>query len=216
MYESPKSGRITNLAKLVIIAIAVAAFMGCQREDSPFKPVPDPSLSSIDAKLIARIPKFDNAPREHRYEIPDPTGENPGTIVVDINDNFLYFVMPNRKAIRYGISTGAEAYGWTGIARIARKSEWPRWSPPASMVKRSPHLQSISRAGGMKGGPDNPLGARALYLYQGNKDTLYRIHGTNEPDKIGLSVSSGCIRMRNIDVVDLYRRAKLDGKVIVK
>lgn len=205
-----------KFAEIFVVFITATLVASCQPENTAVNSAPDPSLSANDAKLMARIPKFEVAPRDRRYKVADPTGEKPGTIVVDINQNFLYFVLPGNKAIRYGISTGAEAYGWTGVARIARKSEWPRWVPPASMVKRSPHLRSVLQAGGMKGGPDNPLGARALYLYQGNKDTLYRIHGTNEPDKIGLSVSSGCIRMRNIDVVDLYRRAKLEAKVIVK
>ena len=97
---------------------------------------------------------------------------------------------------------------------MQRKAEWPRWTPPAEMIKRWPHL--APRAGGMEGGPDNPLGARALYLYQDGKDTLYRIHGTNEPETIGRSASSGCIRMRNIDAIDLYNRAAVGGKVIVR
>jgi lipoprotein-anchoring transpeptidase ErfK/SrfK len=119
-------------------------------------------------------------------------------------------VQPNRKAIRYGVAVGDEAYGWTGTANIARKAEWPDWNPPAEMKARWPHVQYT------KGGPDNPLGARALYLYEGNKDTLYRIHGTNEPEKIGHAVSSGCIRMRNIDVIDLYNRVPTNTKVIVR
>lgn len=196
----------------VIAAIAVALALGA----CSYKSVPDPSLSPRDAKFMAKVPDFQLDMNYQRYEIDDPTGEQPDTIVVDTKANFLYFVLPNKKAIRYGAATGSEAFGWTGVARVARKAEWPRWMPPADMLKRWPHLAPTARAGGLSGGPDNPLGARALYLYQGNRDTLYRIHGTNEPDKIGLNVSSGCIRMRNIDVVDLYNRVKLGAKVIVR
>lgn len=165
---------------------------------------------------MALTPHFDVDANYERYEVDDPTGENPGTIVVDTKQNFLYFVLPNKRAVRYGVATGSEAFGWTGTATVARKAEWPRWMPPTDMLKRWPHLKPTAAAGGMKGGPANPLGARALYLYENGRDTLYRIHGTNEPDKIGRSVSSGCIRMRNIDVVDLFNRAPVGTKVIVR
>jgi lipoprotein-anchoring transpeptidase ErfK/SrfK len=105
--------------------------------------------------------------------------------------------------------------GWTGRAYVGAMQEWPRWIPPKDMLERWPHLQPTYDAGGLPGGPDNPLGSRALYLYQNGKDTLYRIHGTNEPEKIGQSVSSGCIRMRDIDAIDLYNRVKLGAKVLV-
>ena len=106
--------------------------------------------------------------------------------------------------MRYGVATGAEAYGWTGTATVKRMAEWPSWMPPADMIKRWPHLKPVVAMGGLPGGPENPLGARALYLYDAKgKDTLYRIHGTNEPTEIGHGASSGCIRMRNIDVIDL-------------
>ena len=142
------------------------------------------------------------------------TGQPPGTVVVDTKENLLYYVLPNKKAIRYGVSTGKEAYGWTGTATVKRMAEWPSWMPPADMLKRWPHLKPVVDMGGLKGGPENPLGARALYLYDENgKDTLYRIHGTNEPETIGRGASSGCIRMRNIDVIDLYNRVKVGTKV---
>ena len=112
--------------------------------------------------------------------------------------------------MRYGVTVGDEAFGWTGAARVARKAEWPAWNPPAEMKQRWPHVRPVP------GGPESPLGARALYLHAGNRDTLYRIHGTNEPEKIGRAASSGCIRMRNIDVVDLYNRVGVGTKVIVK
>ena len=175
-----------------------------------FKSVPDPQVSARDAEWIERMPKAEEDLRFGRYLTDDPTGEAPGTIVVDTKERQLYLVQPNRKAIRYGVTVGDEAYGWTGTSIIARKAEWPDWNPPAEMKARWPHVQYT------KGGPSNPLGARALYLYEGNKDTLYRIHGTNEPEKIGFAVSSGCIRMRNIDVIDLYNRVPVNTKVIVR
>jgi lipoprotein-anchoring transpeptidase ErfK/SrfK len=175
-----------------------------------FQSVPEPQLSARDAEWMAQIPTAQEDMRYGRYLMNDVTGEAPGTIVVDTRERFLYYVLPGGKMIRYGVAVGDEAYGWTGTSRVARKAEWPNWNPPAEMIARWPHVHK------MEGGPANPLGARALYLFEGNKDTLYRIHGTNEPEKIGQAVSSGCIRMRNIDVVDLYNRVGVDAKVIVR
>ena len=199
-----------KLKTLLTISVLALGLGGC------FAPVAEPSVSARDAELMALVPKFETDINFERYRINDPTGEAPGTIVVDTKQNFLYFVEPNGKAIRYGVATGSEAAGWTGTATVKRKAEWPHWMPPADMLERWPHLKPTAAAGGIPGGADNPLGARALYLYDGNKDTLYRIHGTNEPEKIGRSVSSGCIRMRNIDAIDLYNRVSLNTKVIVK
>ncbi|GGC61861.1 hypothetical protein GCM10010994_20600 [Chelatococcus reniformis] len=156
------------------------------------------------------VPKAEFDPQYARYLTDDETGEAPGTIVVDTKRRLLFYVLPNRKMIRYGVAVGDEAYGWSGAATVQRKAEWPDWNPPAEMTARWPHVRKTA------GGPGNPLGARALYLFQGNKDTLYRIHGTNEPEKIGRAVSSGCIRMSNIDVIDLYNRVSVGAKVIVK
>ncbi|MCB5204526.1 L,D-transpeptidase [Neorhizobium sp. T786] len=141
------------------------------------------------------------------------TAEEPGTIIIDGNQHFLYLVQPNQQAIRYGIGVGREGFGWAGIVRVGRTAEWPTWTPPAEMVARDPNARKW--ASGQPGGPDNPLGARALYLYEGDQDTIYRIHGTPEPWTIGLSVSSGCIRMNNDDVTDLHSRVKVGAKVIV-
>ena len=141
------------------------------------------------------------------------TAEKPGTIIIDSNQHYLYLVQPGFKAIRYGIGVGREGFGWAGIVRVGRTAEWPSWTPPPEMVARDP--KAAKHAGGMEGGPDNPLGARALYLYTGDEDTGYRIHGTPEPWSIGLNVSSGCIRMNNDDVVDLYSRVAVGAKVIV-
>jgi lipoprotein-anchoring transpeptidase ErfK/SrfK len=193
-----------NILASAAVLVALTLLSGC------FRAVPDPQVSAKDAQFMALVAKAEVDPHFARYQMEDPTGAPPGTIVVETKARQLYYVLPGKQAIRYGVAVGDEAYGWTGTARIARKTEWPAWNPPPEMVKRWPHVHA------MQGGPANPLGARALYLYQGNKDTLYRIHGTNEEEKIGQAVSSGCIRMRNIDVVDLYTRAATGATVIVR
>ena len=145
-------------------------------------------------------------PRFQRQEV-DYTGrEAPGTIVVDTPDRFLFLIEPGGRALRYGIGVGRPGFEWSGVKRISRKSEWPDWTPPPQMLLRRPDLPRH-----MAGGPDNPLGARALYL----GSSLYRIHGTNEPSTIGHNVSSGCIRMMNEDVIDLYNRVPVGAKVII-
>ena len=198
-----------NFRSLIAAAMAACLLTGCQ-----YVSTPDPVLSAKDAEMLAKLPYTELDKAFERYQIDDPTGAAPGTIIIDTKENYLYFVQPNKKAIRYGVATGAEAYGWTGEATIQRKAEWPTWTPPAEMLVRWPHLKPF--AGGLSGGWDNPLGARALYLYDHGKDTLYRIHGTNEEHKIGHSVSSGCIRMRDIDVIDLYSRVTIGTKVVVR
>ena len=136
-----------------------------------------------------------------------------GTIIVDPHNRFLYLVEENGQARRYGVGVGRAGFGWSGTATIQRRAEWPRWTPPASMIERQPELEEWRH--GMPGGIDNPLGARALYLYEGGRDTLYRIHGTNQPWTIGQAMSSGCIRMRNEDVTDLYERVRIGARVVV-
>jgi lipoprotein-anchoring transpeptidase ErfK/SrfK len=146
------------------------------------------------------------APALQRQIVPYPGKEAPGTVIVDTPHTFLYLTLGGGKAVRYGIGVGRRGFTWSGVERISRKSEWPDWIPPAEMIARQPYLPRW-----VGGGPGNPLGARALYL--GNTD--YRIHGTNNPASIGTQVSSGCIRMRNDDVIDLYRRVSVGTKVIV-
>ncbi|MCC2105453.1 MAG: L,D-transpeptidase, partial [Hyphomicrobiales bacterium] len=141
-----------------------------------------------------------------RAEVDYKTSERPGTIVVDTRDKHLYLVQEGGRAIRYGIGVGRPGFTWAGVKTITRKAEWPGWTPPPEMIKRRPDLPRH-----MEGGPENPLGARALYL----GSSLYRIHGTNEPYTIGQNVSSGCIRMMNHDVEDLYDRVRVGTKVIV-
>ncbi|WP_414471909.1 L,D-transpeptidase [Microvirga sp. M2] len=157
-------------------------------------------------------PGYDNSidyaisPEFQRQVVSYRGSETPGTIVVDTNDKFLYLVQPGGRAIRYGIGVGRPGFEWAGRKTVSMKREWPDWRPPSDMLRRRPDLPRY-----MKGGIDNPLGARALYL----GSSLYRIHGTNEPHTIGQAVSSGCIRMLNEDVVDLYSRVKVGTSVIV-
>jgi len=163
-----------------------------------------------------RVPvvNLDSIPTQfHRQIVSDPTGEAPGTIVVDPGQRFLYLVEANGKARRYGIGVGREGFAWNGTATIQMKREWPKWFPPVEMQARDERARKF--ADGMDAGPDNPLGARAMYLFQNGKDTLYRIHGTNEPLSIGKAVSSGCIRMLNADIIDLYNRVPIGTKVVV-
>ena len=202
------------MRKLYGLALAVLgpALLGaCE-----YKPVPDPKLSSRDQDFISQVPKAAMGAMYERYQVEDPTGQAPGTVVVNTKEKMLYYVLPGGRAIRYGVATGREAYGWTGTAVIKRVAEWPSWMPPKDMLERWPHLKPVVAMGGLPGGPENPLGARALYLYdEKGHDTLYRIHGTNEPTEIGHDASSGCIRMRNIDVIDLYNRVQLGARVVV-
>jgi lipoprotein-anchoring transpeptidase ErfK/SrfK len=135
------------------------------------------------------------------------TPEAPGTVIIDTSERFLYLTQPNSRALRYGIGVGRDGFTWAGILRITRKAEWPDWTPPAEMIKRQPYLPRW-----MAGGPGNPMGAAALYL----GDTVYRIHGTNAPGTIGHAVSSGCFRLVNDDVADLYQRVAVGAKVVVQ
>lgn len=166
--------------------------------DYPIEPV-DPSL--IESRYRRQVVEFDDD-----VEL--------GTIVVDPKAHFLYFARGDRRAIRYGVGVGRAGFSWSGVAEIRMKRRWPRWVPPKEMVARDE--RAMKWANGQPGGPDNPLGARALYLYSGGKDTLYRIHGTTEPESIGKSVSSGCIRMLNEDVADLFERVEIGTKVLVR
>lgn len=155
-------------------------------------------------------------PVYYRRSVDDPTGERPGTIVVDTANHFLYLTVENGKAMRYGVGLGRAGFAWSGRGVIQYKRAWPRWTPPDTMVARQPELEPYSIAnGGMDPGLSNPLGARALYIFQNGDDTLYRIHGTPEWWTIGKSVSSGCVRMFNQDVVDLHDRVPNRTPILV-
>jgi lipoprotein-anchoring transpeptidase ErfK/SrfK len=155
-------------------------------------------------------------PQFLRQVVPDPTGQKPGTIIVDTTGHFLYLVRPGGQAIRYGVGLGRAGFEWSGDAVVQWKQKWPKWTPPDEMIARQPELKPYSADnGGMPGGLKNPLGARALYLFQGNVDTLYRLHGSPEWKSIGKSVSSGCVRLMNQDIIDLYDRVPSKTPVIV-
>jgi lipoprotein-anchoring transpeptidase ErfK/SrfK len=179
------------------------------------------AVSPAQAQLFKRRRGFNfnlgTTNRRARYrgkQIVDyQSSERPGTIIVDTRKRTLFYVLPEGRAISYGVGVGREGFTWSGIARVGRKAEWPRWIPPAEMVARDP--LAAKYANGMPGGRNNPLGARALYLFQGDTDTLFRIHGTREPWTIGYAVSSGCIRMLNREVIDLYNRVEVGTKVVV-
>ena len=148
--------------------------------------------------------------------MPDPTGERPGTIIVDTSSHFLYLVLGNGQAMRYGVGLGRAGFEWSGRANVQWKQKWPKWTPPAEMIARQPELEQYSvDNGGMPPGLDNPLGARALYIFQNGEDTLYRLHGSPEWSSIGKSVSSGCVRLMNQDIIDLYDRVPDKAPIVV-
>jgi lipoprotein-anchoring transpeptidase ErfK/SrfK len=188
------------VAAIVAITAVAAAF-------SPAKAEGDHgAYSAVKANFIGGAYSYEINPRFKRKEVDYSSKEQPGTIVIETRKRFLYLVLANGKALRYGIGVGRSGFTWKGTEHISRKAEWPDWHPPAEMLDRQPGLPEF-----MEGGRDNPLGARALYLGA----TEYRIHGTAQPWTIGRAVSSGCIRLTNDDVIDLYGRAKVGAKVIV-
>ncbi|MHC2337184.1 L,D-transpeptidase [Bradyrhizobium sp. USDA 4454] len=169
-------------------------------------PTPAPVPVPAPAPLVEPPKAVDGPGKLVRQVVDYASHQAPGTVVIDTGNTFLYLVLNDRQAMRYGIGVGREGFTWSGEQTVARKTEWPDWRPPAEMLTRQPYLPRF-----MAGGPGNPLGARAMYL----GETEYRIHGTNKPDTIGKRVSSGCIRLTNDDVMDLYERVKVGAKVIV-
>ncbi|KQW20742.1 hypothetical protein ASC80_11070 [Afipia sp. Root123D2] len=203
---------MSSFGSKIAIVLAGAMLAGCMQTTATFEKAPEASLKPRDKELLAkaRYEKVPVAPPFRRAIVKYHRKETPGSIVVDSDNHYLYYVLDGGKAIRYGVTVGEEALAFSGIARVGNMQEWPKWTPTADIHKRIEGLpQSVP------GGPDNPLGARALYLYQGNRDTLFRIHGTNQPEYIGASISSGCIRMTNEDVIDLYDRVKPGSVVVV-
>lgn len=196
------------------IFLLLPFFLGACTTISPSRPDSPAASSRDNASLRRDGAAEDLAPALRKQIVRYTTKESPGTVIVDPANRFLYLVLEGGKALRYGVGVGREGMAWSGTADVALKREWPRWTPTRNMIAREPEKYT-KWSGGMDGGPDNPLGARALYLFQGGKDTLYRIHGTNEPWSIGTAMSSGCIRMMNDDVIDLYRRVPVGAKVVV-
>jgi lipoprotein-anchoring transpeptidase ErfK/SrfK len=176
------------------------------QENNGTGPYEEPFPVSYRDRL--KVPK-----KYRRQELPYPTHYQPGTLIVDTTDRFLYLVLAGGRALRYGIGVGRHGFAWAGVAEVARKSPWPRWVPPKEMVIRDAF--AAEWAEGMPGGPKNPLGARALYLHADGVDTLYRIHGTNQPGSVGRAVSSGCVRLLNADIIDLYERVNIGAMVVV-
>jgi lipoprotein-anchoring transpeptidase ErfK/SrfK len=197
---------------LLLLALLGLVLGGCADSTRFSSPSSDANFTPRDRELLANPPYAQaDIPEQFRRHVVDyPSREAPGTILVNSDARYLYYVLPEGKAVRYGVAVGNEALAWSGVATVGRMTEWPDWIPtPDIRARLGPFPDRVP------GGPANPLGARALYLFQGKTDTLYRIHGTNQPQYIGQAVSSGCIRMTNEDVIDLYDRAKLGATVIV-
>ena len=193
------------------LLLAVGLMLGgCMQ--ATLEPASESSFTPRDRKLLANAPYAQAAiPQAYQRHIVDyHRSEAPGSIVVDSDARYLYYVLPNRKAIRYGVTVGEDALSFWGVARVGRKEEWPAWIPTADIKRRLPDVPDR-----VEGGAANPLGARGIYLFQGSRDTLFRIHGTNQPEYIGQAISSGCIRMTNEDVIDLYNRVKVGAIVVV-
>jgi lipoprotein-anchoring transpeptidase ErfK/SrfK len=197
-------------ARGIALALMGLLLAGCVHGGT-VEPASDANLNARDRKLLANAP-YANASIPLAYQraiVQYHRKEAPGSIVVDSDARYLYYVLPDNRAIRYGVTVGEDALSWYGIAKVGRKEEWPSWTPTAAIKKR------LDVPDFVEGGPHNPMGARGIYLYQGSKDTLFRIHGTNQPEYIGQAISSGCIRMTNEDVIDLYNRVKMGSIVVV-
>jgi lipoprotein-anchoring transpeptidase ErfK/SrfK len=214
--DSPANSRpdgVNKEEKMGIRGLAIVlvglALGGCMQ--GTLEPSSEANLKPRDKVLLAKAPYGNvDIPTDFKRHIVDwHRKEMPGTVVVDTDARFLYYVLDDKKAIRYGVTVGEEALVFSGVAKVGRKEEWPTWTPTADIKKR---LEVPDFVGP---GPHNPMGARAMYLYAGSKDTLYRIHGTNQPEYIGQAISSGCIRLTNEDVIDLYSRVKPNAVVVV-
>jgi lipoprotein-anchoring transpeptidase ErfK/SrfK len=211
---------------IVLLTLAALGLGGCVSQERPRAALAAPApvnaryaslasepfpVASVDA---SRIPE-----RYLRHEVEFATAEPAGTIVIDTAARHLYYVQGNGRAIRYGVGVGKEGMSWSGVATVGNKRAWPDWYPPKEMIARRPDIESklvaLQSGRGLPGGPDSPLGARALYLHQDGKDTLYRIHGTLEPYTMGQAVSSGCVRMINQDAIDLFSRVDVGTRVVV-
>jgi lipoprotein-anchoring transpeptidase ErfK/SrfK len=203
-------GLITSGRWLASYPVALALVFAAGLGPAPAERLPGPRP---DQQMIPDQPGY--VPTNDEEELPAQyqkqlvffrTSEPPGTIIVNTSERFLYLVQPNNRAIRYGVGVGRDGFQWFGLKKIERKAEWPDWTPPPEMIQRQPYLPRF-----MAGGPGNPLGARALYI----GGTVYRIHGTNQPWTIGSAVSSGCFRLTNPDVVDLFERVPVGTRVVV-
>lgn len=209
---------LAGAASFAALSLAGCATSGSPRLDAETKRVPPDVLATYAALPnepfpipAARIDLVE--PQYWRQVVDDPTGEQPGTIVVDTSTRFLYLVLEGGKAMRYGVGIGRDGFAWSGRAYVGYKREWPTWTPPSEMIARQPELEQYRH--GMAPGFENPLGARALYIFQDGKDTIYRLHGNPDATSIGKAVSSGCVRLLNQDVIDLYERAPSGSPILV-
>ena len=198
--------------RALAFVIAAIALGGCVQDNGTLDPVTDANWKQRDKDLMSNLPYNQAAVGEayRRHFVDYTRKEAPGSILIDSDNKFLYYVLPQGKAVRYGIAVGEEAQAWSGIAKVGRMEEWPGWVPTPGEQQRLGPLPAF-----VTGGPHNPMGSRGIYLYSGDKDTLYRIHGTNQPEYIGQAISSGCIRMTNEDVIDLYNHVKVGTIVVV-
>ncbi len=225
-------GTARGIGRRAFIGALPLALAACAPSYAP------PPMAALDPRLARRVKATENAyaaiygplpderfplealdlseiDSDNLRQVVDWRGyEQPGTIVVSPGERRLFLILEGGRAVRYGVGVGREGFAWSGQATIRRKAVWPTWTPPREMTLRDP--EAAKWAAGMPGGPENPLGARALYLYQGDRDTLYRLHGTNDPTSIGEAVSSGCVRLLNHDIIDLHRRVPIGTTVIVR
>ena len=236
--QHPLSRPFSRRAFVIGSAAMTATLAGCastaNTENTPKltakpEPVRLPIVPATEAELQARYAAVEDSghlipaipyqkidPKYYRQRVIDPTGEAPGTVVIDTPDRFLYLVEPGGTAMRYGVSIGRDGFAWEGEGVIHWRQPWPRWKPPADMIARQPNLKKFSvENGGMEPGVKNPLGARALYIFQNGQDTLYRLHGSPDWQSIGTAASSGCVRFINQDIVDLYARVPYHARIVV-
>jgi lipoprotein-anchoring transpeptidase ErfK/SrfK len=201
--------RLKTVAAVAALVLASATTAASANPFNPFEALFGPQREPVTAPAYANPQDGASELRGelHRQIVDYRTSETPGTIIIDTPNTYLYLVLPGGKAMRYGIGVGREGFTWSGVKTIEHKAEWPDWTPPPQMIQRQPYLPRF-----VAGGPSNPLGARAMYL----SDSVYRIHGTNAPETIGGFVSSGCIRLLNEDVIDLYNRVHVGAKVVVR
>lgn len=220
-----------RMGRRLVLTLSAATLAGCVTDErlagppplssSTSRPATPPGPSIYDAVSDAghQIPAVDVAQVDQRYwrtDVVYPTKEKPGTLIVDTPNKYLYHVLTRGRATRYGVGVGREGFEWSGRAIVAYSRQWPRWVPPDAMIQRQPELKRYSASnGGMQPGLRNPLGARALYIHESGRDTLYRLHGTNEPESIGMAVSSGCIRLLNQDVIHLYNNVRNGTPIVV-
>jgi lipoprotein-anchoring transpeptidase ErfK/SrfK len=235
MTQAENTSHLSRRTFLIGSLSATSALYGCATSSQSVEPMPSPQAQTLPSPAIpnpeleARYAAFDDGghhvaaipyqkmdPKYYRQRVADPTGEKPGTVVVDTPNRFLYLVEEGGTATRYGVGIGRDGFAWGGEGVIHWRQHWPRWKPPAEMIARQPELEPYSVAnGGMDPGVTNPLGARALYIFQNGQDTLYRLHGNPEWQTIGKNVSSGCVRLLNQDIVELYERVPYHARIVV-